>query len=189
MTRQDRILDAAQGLFSQFGLKKVTVSDIASESHVSKGTIYKLYQNKSEIFDDVIRLEADELLQAIKEAVDRQDSVAGKFKAHLMTKMEMVRNQVNFYQVTQETSHNYWPFVGETRERFLAWEISLVEDILRAGNETGEVDVKDPALMARMMVVSLKSQENTWAAKGMKIPLAEYVDMIIDVMINGIRKR
>ncbi|MBU8933534.1 MAG: TetR/AcrR family transcriptional regulator [candidate division Zixibacteria bacterium] len=189
MTRKEDILQAAQQLFSRFGLKKVTISDIASEAHVSKGTIYKLYRNKGEVFDDVVKTEADMLLQAIQEAVDGEDTVLGKFKAHLLTKMEKFRDLINFYQVTQETSQDYWPFVAETREWFLAQERKIVEDVLRQGNESGELDVKDPALVSHMMVVSLKAQEYSWATKGMGVSLEDYVEMMMDVMINGIRKR
>ena len=67
MVTQNSILDAAQSLFAQFGLKKVTTDDIARKAHVSKATIYKFYKNKSEIFDVVVRLEAERLIREMED--------------------------------------------------------------------------------------------------------------------------
>ena len=102
MSKKDEILGAAKGLFARFGLKKVTTDDIAHAARISKATIYKQYRNKGDIFDDVVSLEAKELLAAIKEAVAAEPSVIGKFKAHLSVRMQKVHELASFYQVKQQ---------------------------------------------------------------------------------------
>ncbi len=80
----EKILQAAQKLFGQFGLKKVTIEDIAKEASVSKVTLYKYFRNKDDIFEEVVRFEGDQMFRAIEAAVARETDTAGKFKAHLM---------------------------------------------------------------------------------------------------------
>lgn len=189
MDKKKVILQVAQALFSRFGLRKVTTDDIAREAGVSKATVYNYYPNKTEIFHEIVKLESDQLLRAIREAVDAGETVAAKFKAHLITKMTRIKELINFYQVTQDPGDNCWPFIASVRDEFVREEKKIVAGILKEGNERGELDVKNVEQVAQMMVVSLQSQELAWATAVLEISLDEYVDMMIEIMIEGIRKR
>lgn len=50
----DRIKLKAHGLFMQYGLRSVSMDDIASGLGISKKTIYQFYQDKDALVDDVI---------------------------------------------------------------------------------------------------------------------------------------
>ncbi len=189
MEKRQEILDASQALFSKFGLKKVTTDDIARGAGISKATIYRYYRNKSQIFDEVVNIEANQLLLTIREAVNKETTVAGKFKAHLLAKMSKVRELINFYHVTEDPSDGFWPHISAVRNRFIEQETAIIKDILRSGVKAGELIVKDVDRMSRMMIISLKSQELEWGVDRQNNTLGEYVDMMIDVMLNGIRKR
>ena len=78
MEKREEILKAAQVLFSQFGLKKVTTDDISNMSSISKATIYKYYHNKKEIYGDVIRLEFEQLMTMIRDAVESLEARIGR---------------------------------------------------------------------------------------------------------------
>jgi len=189
MIIKDSILDAAQSLFAQFGLKKVTTDDIARKAHVSKATIYKLYKNKSEIFDKVVRLEAEKLIQEIGDAVAKEKTIKGKLKAHLMTHIGRIQDFVNFYRVTQETWGEFWKYIARVRIWFLFEEEKIVRRILTEGIKSGELYVKEVNLAARIMVVSLTSLEYQWALKGNDVSISGYIDMMLEMMVEGIKKR
>jgi AcrR family transcriptional regulator len=167
----------------------VTTDDIAREANVSKATIYRYYKNKQEVFRDVVKLEADQLLKAIKTGVDKEKTVGAKFKSHLLTKMSTIRELINFYEVTQQSDDYYWPFVAEARAQFIQEEKDIVKGILEAGNRSKEIHVENTDLVAHMMVVSLQAQEYAWAIETLNISLEEYVNLMIDVVINGIKNR
>lgn len=50
-----RIKEQAQGLFMQFGLKSVSMDDIANSLGISKKTIYHFYQDKDELVKAVVQ--------------------------------------------------------------------------------------------------------------------------------------
>jgi len=180
---------AAQALFSQFGLKKVTTDEIATQARVSKATIYRYYHNKREIFDEVVAYEADQLLSAITEAVNSEKSVVSKLRGYLLSKMGKLQDLVNLFRVTRETWSERWPHGTEVQDQILDRQKAIVAGILEFGNETGELRVKNVELTAHLMVVSLQSIEYHWLFDALEIPLPVYVDHILDVIINGIRKR
>ena len=189
MDKKTEIRTASQALFSRFGLKKVTTDDIAREAHVSKATVYKIYSNKSDIFNDIVQLEARQLLEAVKEAVAAEETVEAKFRAHLLTKFAKLRKLVNFYQVTNGTNNEHWPHIEMVRKNFLKAEQMILVSILKGGIASGELDIKDVDLTAQMMIISLKAQEYEWMIDSFDVSLEQYVDLMVNVILNGIRKR
>ena len=188
INKKEQILQTAQILFAQFGLKKVTTDDIARESHKSKATIYKLYKNKAEIFDEVVRREAKELIAEVRTAVDKEKTVKNKFKAHLITRLKKIGKFVNFYRVTQDTWGDYWPHIAQVRELFLSEERKIVKDILAFGNRKGMLRVKKIDMTSYIMVVALSSPEFSWAIEENELSMTDAIDMMIDIILNGIKK-
>ncbi len=56
---EQRIAEKAKELFYKYGLKSVTMDDIASNLGVSKKTIYQYYADKDALIDAVMQLEID----------------------------------------------------------------------------------------------------------------------------------
>jgi AcrR family transcriptional regulator len=176
-------------LFSQFGLKKVTTDDIAKRARISKATIYRHYRNKQDIFDDVIAYEVNQLLSAITEAVDAKATAVCKLRGYLLCKMGKLRELVNLLHITRETWSEYWPHGTRVQDQILDRQKAIVAGILEFGNRTNELRVKNVELTAHLMVVSLQSIEYRWVFDSLDVPLSVYVDHMLDVIINGIKKR
>jgi len=56
---KDRILDTAFRLFRRFGIRKVTIEEIAQETGVSKMTFYKYYRNKNDLVLTILNREIE----------------------------------------------------------------------------------------------------------------------------------
>ncbi|MCF7811131.1 TetR/AcrR family transcriptional regulator [bacterium] len=189
MDKKSRILEAAQGLFSQFGLKKVTTDDIAHDAGISKATIYKHYKNKGEIFLDVVKIETDEMVNMIEDAVRKEDTLEGKLRAYLITKNENIQSLINFYRVTRETWNDHWPFISEVHESFMEKEKEILTAILEFGNKIGETDVQNLPLQAHILVITLKSIEYPWVINSKGVSVNKIVSLVVDTFLNGVRKR
>jgi len=179
MDKRSDILEAAAALFAQFSLKKVTVDEIAEKASVSKATIYKYFDSKEEVFDQVVKAESQQLWDAVTIAVDEAPSV-------VYTK---IHELVNFYRVTREMWNEYWPYVDSARSKFIAQEKELIKDVLEEGNRTGELNIAQTELTAHTIVISLKSMEFSWATETCGVPLEEYVDFLITLIMNGIGRK
>lgn len=189
MDKRSDVLKAAAALFAQFSLRKVTVDEIAEKASVSKATIYKYFDSKEEVFDQVVKIESHQLWEAVTEAVNTAPSMVEKLKAYLLTKITRIHDLVNFYRVTREMWNEYWPYVDSARAEFIAREKNLVKSILRQGNQTGELNVANVDLTAHTIVISLKSMEFSWATETCGVPLEEYVDFLITLIVNGIGRK
>ncbi|MBU2549615.1 MAG: TetR/AcrR family transcriptional regulator [Proteobacteria bacterium] len=189
LDKQADILRAAQELFGRFGLKKATMDEIARSASVSKATLYKYYSNKEAVFRDVIGLEAAQLLETVRRAVDQENTVTGKFKAHLATKMGEVRSLFSFYQVNRGAYGQHWPDLDGIRDRFMEHETILVREILELGSANEELNIENVEFTARVMVVALNSLEFFWAMESHDLPLEDFVEGLLEIIMNGLRPR
>ncbi|GGN99079.1 TetR/AcrR family transcriptional regulator [Saccharibacillus kuerlensis] len=65
--RREQVLHAAAQSFSLFGYKATTMDQVAKIANVGKGTIYTFFENKEELFDEI-------LLEAIRELRRRAEA-------------------------------------------------------------------------------------------------------------------
>ena len=189
MSRRTAMLKAAQGLFGRFGLKKVTMEEIAKAAAVSKVTLYKVFPNKEAVFEAVVRLEADGMLDAIRRAVAAETDVASRFKAHLLTKFGLVHDLVNFYHMSDRAMQEHWPTIETVAGHFMREERAIVEGILRDGVHRGEVAVKDPEEAAQVMVLALKSLEYGYVSHMASDEMERFAELLIDMLIHGLKPR
>jgi len=188
MDKRSDILEAAATLFAQFSLKKVTVDEIAERASVSKATIYKYFDSKEEVFNQVVKAESEQLRETITIAVDEVPLVVDKLRAYMLVKITKIHELVNFYRVTREMWNEYWPYVDSARSQFIAQEKELIKEVLEEGNRTGELNIAQTELTAHTIVISLKSMEFSWATETCGVPLEEYIDFLITLIMNGIGK-
>lgn len=189
MDKIGEILQAARRLFHRFGLKKVSVEDIAREAAVSKVTIYKYFGNKTGLFNEVMGIEADRMFRDIQAGVAEATTVTAKLKAHLMIKIKRIQELVDFYRVTLETMSEHWSRIAEISESFMEKEKVIVAEILEFGNKNGDLKVSQVPMTAQVMVISLKSLEFSWLVDRPGVDLETYVDLLLDIMLNGLKSR
>lgn len=65
-----RILDAALAEFETYGLRRVSVEDVAKRAGVARTTIYRRFTNKEQLLQAVILRECRRFLTAIAEATE-----------------------------------------------------------------------------------------------------------------------
>lgn len=79
MTATDKILDSAFSLFMKYGIKSVSMDDLARRLGISKKTIYEIVENKKDLVEKVIRIyiqkEEKDVSQIVKESTDAIDEM------------------------------------------------------------------------------------------------------------------
>lgn len=71
LARRDKILTAAQSLFTNQGFRATTMEGVAAAARMSKATLYGYFQDKDALFEAVANRVADQLLEAVQKALDQ----------------------------------------------------------------------------------------------------------------------
>ncbi len=84
--RQEQILGAAATVIARLGYDKTSMSDIADEAGVSRGTVYLYFKGKEDLFEALVYREWMHYAQTWMEYVDsdpRGGTLGGYFRATL----------------------------------------------------------------------------------------------------------
>ncbi|MGN0687055.1 MAG: TetR/AcrR family transcriptional regulator [Oscillospiraceae bacterium] len=81
---RERIMEAAEKLFSEKGYVQTTIDDISKASEYSRRTIYAYYENKDDILHHIIENGLRTLKADIENAVNNDDDFVGRYKAICM---------------------------------------------------------------------------------------------------------
>jgi len=66
---EDRIIDAAMSRFMDFGFNKVTMDEIASDTGMSKKTVYKFFPSKETLLMSIVHIHLRKVEKAVHEIV------------------------------------------------------------------------------------------------------------------------
>src|ERR1700744_973123 len=84
---QEQILQAAKRLFQVHGLHKITMDDVAKAIGKGRSSLYYYYKSKDEIFNAVMDIEINHMLNAMASAVNLVPTVEQKINAFYITKL------------------------------------------------------------------------------------------------------
>jgi len=71
---EKEIMECALGMFNKYGIRSVTMDDVARELGMSKKTIYKYFENKASLVHRSIRARFEEIQQTLLEVHERNSN-------------------------------------------------------------------------------------------------------------------
>ena len=187
---REEILEEAQKLFRQFGLKKTTMEDIAKAMGKGKSTLYYYFCSKEDIFDAVILKEMGEVFNSVAQAVGKATSAEEKLKAFTITKIKSVQKKANLYKIVGGEMQENMPCMKHLHAEYDIQETKLVREILKFGVENGEFTrliIKELDILPSVMVSSLRGLERDMFTDSKYTKLETRMDSIMGILIRGLK--
>ena len=79
--RRDQILDAANECFTQLGIQRTSVQDVARMAKVSRGTIYRYFVDRDVLIAAAIEHGAQRFYREVAAAMENKTTLAEKLDA------------------------------------------------------------------------------------------------------------
>lgn len=144
-TRRVQILEGALACFSRAGFARATMDDVAEESRLSKGSLYRFFASKDEVLLAIFgefEVQALAALDGAEEgigAIERLRRCGASAAALLGSRTDLRNTWIDFF------GH------PASRERLRQMYRRLrrrLTQVIRQGIESGEIDAVDPAVVA-----------------------------------------
>lgn len=195
---RERILNAAESLFSEKGFERTTIEDISKASGYSRRTIYAYYESKDDILYRIIAKGLVSLRDGIKAAVMSDEGFVSCYKRICA---EMVRyhkecphsfENVNRAKNTDIAAKELYPAVKEILA--LGTEINgLLADFIKMGRERGEVrSGVVPEMTVYVLwsgissLISLAETKGEFIAKQLGISVNKFLEYGFEQLIDSI---
>ena len=149
---RDRILAAATARIKHYGYGKTTMAEIAADSGMSPGNIYRFFEAKIDIAEAMARKHNADELGALAAIGRRRDWAPDKrLREVLLKRMRdnfgMLAENSKFLEVAEVLSAERPLFINELR----AQERVILSGVIAEGAETGLFAAEDPAFAAEMI--------------------------------------
>lgn len=192
---RQRILDAARSVFFRDGFMAANLDEVAQRAGVAKGTLYRYFDNKAELYVAVLSANGDAFERKMRETLDPA-----------LAPGEQVRRTSRFY-FQHWTAHReyfqiFWalanePVIGELPDGVVEevaglWErcLQLIAEVLERGVREGRFAPHDSWAVANILWTlanGLIQSEDAPAAKRIRrAPLERVFDDAIDLVLRGI---
>lgn len=128
------ILDAARKVFSQYGYKKTSMSDIAKESGKAKSSLYHYFESKEAIFVTVIKEKIDLLFNSSVEDASKVADPVGKIHAFIFSGKENI-NKIckEFGDILLTELFDFLPLIKETILEYVDQRLQFMKLIIDDG--------------------------------------------------------
>lgn len=186
---RENIIAAASIAFSKFGYKKTTLDDISSFTNVSKTGIYYYFKNKEEVFNEVIKKEAEKLQISLSEAINQESKPIDKLFAYVNTRMIYMENISNYYSALKHDLFDHLSTINQNREEFDKIEIQILTNILIEGNKKKDFFVENIEETANIIMLTLKSLEITFFGAENVPDYKIYLERLVSLYLYGIIPR
>ncbi|MEL6169284.1 MAG: TetR/AcrR family transcriptional regulator [Pseudomonadota bacterium] len=155
-----RVQDAALRLFSRHGYAAVSMRQIAGEVGLQAGALYLYTKDKQSLLFELLRVHMQSLLSAwadepaADDPVQRlEDFVRFHIRFHVDRADEVF---ISYMELRNLEPENFAVIEGLRRD----YE-TVLEEILRAGQESGQFTVPDTKL-STMAIIAMLTGVNTW---------------------------
>jgi len=191
---KERILDAARRHFARFGFRKASLSEIAAELGVVKGALYYYVPGgKQELFDLVLQRDLEQVLAAMRGAVEGEADPRCKLRAMADARLRVITQLKDLLGVHRDVLEELTAIIyQQPNHPYSKAERDLIEEVLVAGEDAGLFRKIEPrattasaiqAAMRTLLIPALYA-EVTHGTEPMAL-----LEPLFDLMLLGLEAR
>jgi AcrR family transcriptional regulator len=190
---QDKILDTAIWHFARKGYHGTKTADIAKDSGVSEGTVFKYYRTKKDILRSVlnkivheiipgIMLESTEDFQSLISSADAKKEIKGFIK----NKIGKVNENISAFKILVNELPFHEDIMNEYVGQFIPKVIGMAEGLYSLGVAKGVFRDINPHTAARSFIGMLATIVLEGNVLNKSLDVDKELDVILDILMNGI---
>jgi len=182
--KQESILDAASRVFSDREYHEVLTEEIAEEAGIGKGTIYRYFANKEDLYFATIVYGFEKLHEKLESGLARESSPVRRLESIARESMKFFWNRRDFYALLYRNEKRFVSQeskIRKTRERL----VRLVQQTIVEGIERREFRGADPKTAAELFLGMIRAM-NVFRREGDS--LESLVSELMEIFTVGIGK-
>jgi len=154
--QESRILDAAGKLFGRQRFHEVRMEDIATEADVGKGTIYRYFKDKEDLFTALLQRSSEQLLNQLRQALGQATRPRARLEAIVGAVIAFFDEHPHLSDLIQRSE------VLAGRDGVMPWQrtrnelVHLIRGVFAEANVLGEFVIHDEESMSLMLLGGLR---------------------------------
>ena len=153
----DKILVAAAQLFATHRFHEARMEDIAALAEVAKGTVYRYFRDKDELYLALLQLAGDAIRERLAACHDATISPRRRLVLLVGAIIAYFDEQPHLFDLITHAEAMQRPGTEFPWQETRAHTIDLVHDIFRAGTSAGSFRIDDPDLAGLLLLGGIRA--------------------------------
>ncbi|ASW74463.1 hypothetical protein IQ37_13365 [Chryseobacterium piperi] len=159
---KSQILLTAQELYQRYGIKKVTMDDVAKAVGKTRSALYYYFKNRDELFEAVMISLVDEVINELQEIIYQEEDLEKRIQAFCFAKIKGSEKTRSFItaieaRMDSEERSKYSDIMWNIHQRMMHSETTLLKKVIRDSVITGKISETDPNTVDTLLFVLLSS--------------------------------
>jgi AcrR family transcriptional regulator len=152
----DKILAAAARLFAKHRFHEARMEDIAALAEVGKGTLYRYFKDKDELYLALLSQAADGIEDCLKRAIDPSADPRDQLVALIDAILDYFDSHPHLFDLIQHAEVMQRPGQEFPWQKVRDQTMARVKEIFRAGVQQGLFRIDDPDLASLMLLGGMR---------------------------------
>ena len=190
-----RILEAARGVFFRDGFMEANLDEVAKGAGVAKGTLYRYFENKAELYVAVLADDGELFERKLREAGSGGGSAPERMRRIADFYLEHWTTNRDYFQIFWAVENQ--PIIGALPEGVVEeitrlWQscLAILAEVVQEGVDEGSLapcDTGEVAVILWTLANGLIQSDSSPAHRRIRgAPLAETFRRAIDLMLAGL---
>ena len=185
--RQKQILDVAARVFSKKGFASTQVDEIASLAGLGKGTVYRYFKDKKNLFFSVVDRGIKNLKDLALEAMAKEKEPIDKIKKAIKIYLKFFEKHSDLIRIFIHEQSEFQKRIQKRYYQHYYKHVNKIEKIFKEAQALGLIKKKINSRMAIAILTDmLNSFIYTWQLTGKKYSLSESFTIITEIYFTGI---
>ncbi len=182
---------AAEEAFAENGFHGAAMQEIAERAQFSVGYLYKLFEDKEQLYVELVEMRAKAFISELEGRVEAEESILGKVRASVEGKFDFFREHRRFFSIFAHfmaDSRARGPvFMPESCRRRYQEYLEKMARIFADGIERGIFIQADPLILALCLEGATKSILAHWIYSAEEEKGQDGATrMVEEVFLNGV---
>ncbi|NVM18545.1 MAG: TetR/AcrR family transcriptional regulator [Candidatus Lokiarchaeota archaeon] len=175
-------------LFGTYGLKKTNIEDLTKAVGIAKGSFYKFYKSKEELFFEVLKHSQDKLIKEMQDIISKmKESPKETFKEFLRFHFRAPKEHPIINQIADKVTRDHLirKLHDKSDLKQMLQTYEYIPQFIKTWQKKGWIIKKDPKILAGMLksLFTIGIDEETIVYIG-KENYPEILENLIEVMAD-----
>jgi len=186
--RKNQILDAATIVFSEKGYNRANTDEIARKAGLGKGTLYRYFKDKKDIFFSVVDRGLDRLKGNMLKEVENIENPLKRIECAIRTYLSFFEENSDFAGMLIHEQSSFRQRIAKRYFEHYYGNVDRVKKTFKAAIAQGLIKNIDIEAAISVLTSMLNGLIYMWQFEGRKYSLKDKASVIIRIFFTGIIK-
>jgi len=182
----DKIIETAENLFKQYGIRSVSIDNVCEELRISKKTFYNYFAQKEELVDAVLEKTEKEVFNHMRGLLYTNNAIESLIKIiKEMKKAVDCKSEVLYYDMNKYYGHILKKHEDMRKKEVGNWFAMNLQQGIKEGYYRDNIDVELISIFhALQLTTTFSAMKDVVMNYPKKRILDFYIDLIIHLIAN-----